>query len=185
MFFQKLFCSWPSPVPLHAFLTTATERVTCYRTPQRSTREAYGLWDDRNRAKYVSRPAYACITLNPPLSVSLFRPVSGYRWPARWHGILLSKTGASHMPPFPWKAVFPVRQAYAGAKSCCYIRGLVYFIVLSVCSRHPRTSGTVTAQNERTEQVHSSYDKCGINKLWKGTLAKCADFFFWLHLIST
>lgn len=32
---------------------------------------------------------YVCITLNPPLSLS--RPVTGYRWLARWHGISLSR----------------------------------------------------------------------------------------------
>lgn len=36
--FQKLFCSWPPPVLLHACLATVTERVTCHRTLQRSTR---------------------------------------------------------------------------------------------------------------------------------------------------
>lgn len=36
--FQKLFCSWPPPVPLHACLAAVTERVTCHRTLQRSTR---------------------------------------------------------------------------------------------------------------------------------------------------
>lgn len=36
--FQKLLCSWPPPVPLHACLAVVTEYVTCRRTPQRSTR---------------------------------------------------------------------------------------------------------------------------------------------------
>lgn len=82
--------------------------------------------------------------LHPPLAVS-----SGHRLQVATKVTrrLVVETGAGHMPRLLWKAVFPVRQAYVGAKSCCYIAGLVYFIVVSVCSLHPPTSGTVTVQN--------------------------------------
>lgn len=79
---------------------------------------------------------------SPPLSLSI--ALSAGRWlqvASKVTRHLVVGTGAGHMLGLLWKAVFPVRQAYVRAKSCCYIGGLVYFIVVSVCSLHPRTSG--------------------------------------------
>jgi len=50
---------------------------------------------------------------------------------------LVVQTRAGHMPLLLLKAVFPVKQAYDCAKSCCYIGELVYFIVVSICFLHP------------------------------------------------
>lgn len=80
----------------------------------------------------------ARITLNPP-------PLSaGHRLQvaSKVTRHLVVETGAGHMPLPLRKAVSPVRQAYVRAKSCFYIGGLVYFIVVCVCSLRPRASGT-------------------------------------------
>lgn len=37
-YFQKVFCSWPPPIALHACLAVATDRVTCHWTSERSAR---------------------------------------------------------------------------------------------------------------------------------------------------
>ena len=53
-----------------------------------------------------------CITLNPPPSSSVSPLVAGYRWLARWHGILLSKKQEPAIcPRLCEKLFFPVRQA--------------------------------------------------------------------------
>lgn len=95
-----------------------------------------------------------CITLNPPrLLLSLRRsPATGGQ-----QGDTASCRSKKQEPaicPLPAKSCFSLLGKHMSVpKSCCYIGGLVYFLVLSVCSLHPRTSGDGDrGRNERTER---------------------------------
>ena len=77
---------------------------------------AFGIIEEGNM--YVG----LCIHLKSPLPLSAV-PAAGHRLQvaSKVTRHLVVETGAGHMLRLLWKAVFPVRQAYVRAKSCCYI----------------------------------------------------------------